>query len=72
MIFWHMADLTPTPSTPKGVKQQSHILKTINPEDPNDRAFELVTMFVLLLCFHNSFFSFESSASTPPPTSFIN
>ncbi len=64
MIWWHKAleirnttaDLTPTPTTPKDVKQQSRILKRINPDDPNDRAFELVTMFVLLLCCHNSTF----------------
>ena len=81
MIWWHkvleirytMADLSPTPPTPKDVKQQSRVLKRINPDDPNDRAFELVTMFVFLLCCHNSpFFLFESSASPTPPTSFIN
>ena len=80
MIWWHkvldilytMADLTPTPSTPKDVKQRSRVLKRIDTNNPKDRVFELVTMFVILLCCHNSpFFLFESSAS-PPPTSFIN
>jgi len=75
MIWWHkaleirytMADLTPTPSMPKDVKQQSRVLNRINPDDPIDRAFELVTMFVLLLCCHNSFFSFFESSASPPP-----
>ena len=42
MIWWHkvleirytMADLTPTPSTSKDTKQQSHVLKRIDPDDP--------------------------------------
>jgi hypothetical protein len=81
MIWWHkvleirytMADLSPTPSTPKDVKQQSRILKRINPDNPNNKAFELVTMFVFLLCCHNSpCFLFKSNASPTPPTSFIN
>jgi hypothetical protein len=75
MIWWHkvleirytMADLTPTPSTPKDAKQRSRVLKKIDPDNPNDREFELVTMFVFLLCCHNSpFFLFESSAPPPP------
>ena len=61
MIWWHevleirytIADVTPTSSTHKDVKQQSRILIRIDPDDPNGRAFEFVTMFVLLLCFHN-------------------
>jgi hypothetical protein len=75
MIWWHkvleirytMANLTPTPSTPKDVKQRSRILKRIDLDDPNNRAFELVTMFVFLLCCHNTpFFLFERSAPPPP------
>jgi hypothetical protein len=81
MIWWHkvleirytMADLSPTPSTPKDVKQQSRVLKRINPDNPNNRAFELVTMFVFLLCCHNSpFFLFESSTSPSRQHSLID
>ena len=50
------SDCHRVPSTPKDVKQQSRVLKRINPDNPNERAFELVTMFVLLLCCHNSTF----------------
>ena len=80
MIWWHkvleicytMADLTPTSSTPKDVKHQSRVLKWIDPDDPNDRAFELMTIFVFY-CVATTplFFLFESSASHPL-TSFIN
>ena len=75
MIWWHkvleirytMADLTPTPSTPKDVKQQSRVLERINPDNPNNMAFELVTiMFVFLLCCHNSPFFFLRAAPPPP------
>ena len=81
MIWWHkvleirytMADLTPTSSTPKDIKQRYRILKRIDPDDPNDRPFKLVTMFVFLMCSHNSpFFSFQEQHPPPPPTSFIN
>jgi hypothetical protein len=74
MIWWHkileihftMADVTPTSSTYKDVKQQPRILKRIDPDDPNNKAFELVTMFVLLLCCHESPF-FLRAAHPPPP-----
>ena len=54
-----MADITPTSSTPKDMKQRMGAVKGINPDDLNDTAFELVTMFVSFLCCHNSpsFFS---------------
>ena len=80
MIWWQkvleirctMADLTHTPSTPNDFKQRFRVLKRIDPDDPNERAFEWVTMFVFLLCCHNSpFFSFQEQR-LPPPTSFIN
>jgi hypothetical protein len=62
-----MADITPTSSTPKDIKQRMGAVKGINPDDPNDAAFELVTMFVLFLCCHNSPFFFENTSTTPPP-----
>ncbi len=40
--------------------------KRIDPDNPNDRTFKLVTMFVLLLCCHNSFF-FREHQPIPPP-----
>ena len=49
-IHYTMADITPTSSTPKDmVKQHAGAVKGINPDNPNDTAFELVTLFVLFL-----------------------
>jgi hypothetical protein len=45
-----MADCTPTPPTPKDLMQRSRALKEIDHDDPNDTAFELVTIFVCFLC----------------------
>ncbi len=66
-----MADITPTSSTSKDMKQHMGAIKGVDPDDPNDVAFELVTMFVFFLCCHNSPFFFENtSATTPPPPAF--
>ena len=45
-IRYTMSNITPTSSTPKNVKQQSRALRGLDPDNPNDKAFELVTMFV--------------------------
>jgi hypothetical protein len=44
-----MTDITPTSSTPKDIKQCAGAVKGVNPDDPNDAAFELVTHFVSFL-----------------------
>ena len=62
-----MADITPTSSTPKDMKQRMGAVKGINPNNPNDAAFKLVIMFVLFLCCHNSPFFFENTSTTTPP-----
>jgi hypothetical protein len=62
-----MADITTTSSTPKDMKQRMGAVKGINPGDPNDAAFELVTMFVFFLCCHNSPFFFENTSTTTTP-----
>ncbi len=74
MIWWHkvleisytMAHLTPTPSTPKDAKQQSRVLKRIDPDDPNNRAFELVTC-LCFYCVDTTPLFFFSRAAPPPP-----
>jgi hypothetical protein len=67
-IHYTMADITPTSSTPKDVKQRPRALKGIDPNNQNDNAFELVTMFVSFLCCHNSPFLFFFMLSCLPPT----
>jgi hypothetical protein len=62
-----MADITPTSSTPKDMKQRMGAVKGINPDNPNDVAFKLVTMFVFFLCCHNSPFFSRTQAQPPPP-----
>jgi hypothetical protein len=62
-----MADITPTSSTPEDMKQRMGAVKGINPDDPNDASFELVTVFVFFLCCHNSPFFFENTSTTTPP-----
>jgi hypothetical protein len=66
-----MVDINPTSSTPKDMKQRMGAIKEINPDDPNDAAFELVTMFVFFLCCHNSPYLSRSNTitTTPPPAS---
>ena len=67
MIWWHkvlpncytMANITPTSSTPKDPMQRSCALKEIYCDNPNNAAFELVTMFVCFLCCHNSLVFFQ-------------
>jgi hypothetical protein len=41
-----MTNITLTSSTPKDMKQRFGAIKGINPDDPNDTAFELVTLFM--------------------------
>jgi len=56
VIWWHqvldirhtMADITIATLTPKDPMQRFRSLKGIDPDDPNDVAINLVTMFVLL------------------------
>ena len=43
-----MADITIATLTPKDPMQRFRSLKGIDPDDPNDVAIKLVTMFVLL------------------------
>jgi hypothetical protein len=63
-----MADITPTSSTPKDMKQRMGAVKGINPDNPNDAAFELVIMFVFFLCCHNlPIFFREHKHNHPPP-----
>ena len=65
-----MVDITPTSSTPKDMKQRMGAVKGINPDDPNDAAFELVTMFVFFFVLPqpHPFFS-RTQAQPPPPAS---
>jgi hypothetical protein len=69
-----MANITPTNIMPKkDVKQHGGTVKGINPDDPNDTAFKLVTLFVLFCDAQTHlFFKNTTSATTPPlPNSII-
>jgi hypothetical protein len=62
-----MADITPTSSTPKDMKQRMGAVKGINPDDPNDAAFELVTMFVFFFVLPQLTLFFKNTSTTTPP-----
>jgi hypothetical protein len=64
-----MADITPTSSTPKDMKQRMGAVKGINPGDPNDAAFELVTMFVFFCVATTHPFFSRTQAQPQPPAS---
>jgi hypothetical protein len=51
-----MSVFTPSNGTPKDVYNQLGNMKGIDPEDPNDTAFKLVTVLVYFLCKKNSTF----------------
>ncbi len=55
---------------PKDLMQQSRALKEIDHDDPNDVAFELVTIFVCFLCdtfTSPPFFSEQHHNASQPP-----
>jgi hypothetical protein len=66
-----MANITPTSSTSKDMKQHMGAIKGVDHDDPNDAAFELVTMFVFFFVLPQLTLFFENtSATTPPPPAF--
>jgi hypothetical protein len=53
-----MSDFTPPNGTPKDINNQLDGVKGLDPNDPNDTAFKLVTILCILLCRKkNTFFS---------------
>ena len=45
-IRYTMANKSPIPPMPNDIKQRARELKGLDPKNPNDVAFEMVTMFV--------------------------
>jgi hypothetical protein len=70
-ICYTMADITPTSSTLKDLKLRTGAIKGINPANPNDVAFELVTHFCVFFVMQKIIPFFLLSTSPPPLTSFI-
>jgi len=52
-----MSGFTPPNGTPKDTNNRLGGVKGLDPDDPNDTAFKLVTMLCILLCRKNSLFS---------------
>jgi len=65
-----MADKSPIPPTPNTIPVVAEELKGLDPNNPNDVAFEMVTMFVFLCVAKLTpfFFFFENSATAPLPS----
>ena len=76
-IRYTMANKSPIPPMPNDIKQRARELKGLDPKNPNDVAFEMVTMFVFFCVTKLTppFFFFENSTTTRlslPPMLFIN
>jgi hypothetical protein len=61
--------ITPPIGTPKDVNDQLRQASGLDPDNPNDMAFKLVTILIFFLCHKKSLFSFSKSTicSPPPP-----
>ena len=71
-IRYTMANKSPVPPMPNDIKQRARELKGLDPKNPNDVAFEMVTMFVFFCVTKLTpfFFFFENSTTTPLPVIF--
>ena len=70
-----MSIFTPPNGTPKDVNNRLGSVKDLDPDDPNDTAFKLVTICVFILCrkkLNNFFFFREQDPPPPPPMSSLN
>jgi hypothetical protein len=64
-----MANITNTAHMPKDMKKHAGVVKELDLNDPNDWAFQLVTMFVFFCVAKLTFFYSEQSICMPshPP-----
>ena len=67
-IRYTMANKSPIPPMPNDIKQRARELKGLDPKNPNDVAFEMVTMFVFFCVTKLTPFFFENSTTTPLPS----
>jgi hypothetical protein len=62
-----MSVFTPPNGTPKDVNNRLGSVKSLDPDDPNDTAFKLVTICVFILCRKKqTIFSFFVNRTRPP------
>ncbi len=74
-FWWHkvcqnryaMFNITPSIGMPKDVNDQLRSATGLNPDDPNDMAFKLVTILNFYVCHKNSLFSSKSTKCSPSP-----
>ena len=65
-----MSDFTPPNGMPKDINNRLCGVKGLDPKDPNDMAFKLVTIYCVFCCVektHLFFLFFVNSAAQPPP-----
>ena len=66
-----MSGFAPPNGMPKDINNRLGGVKGLNPEDPNDTAYKLVTILCILLCQKNSpFFPYFLWTAQPPPPMF--
>ena len=64
-----MSDFTPPNGTPKDINNRLCGVKGLDPEDLNDTAFKLVTIYRVFCCVEKThlFFLFFVNSTTSPP-----
>jgi hypothetical protein len=61
-----MSNITPPNETPKDVNNRLHGATGLNPDNPNDMTFKLVTILYFFVCHKNSFFLEQRTRTSPP------